>query len=98
MTLLLTLISAIAVTIAYRYSEKAKVLRFRILCYLFWGASIMWTVDEIFVLMEEKSNYPVAFMENVGDDALLGICVIVLAFAIWGVMLFFKKPMMQKQA
>jgi hypothetical protein len=49
MTLLITLYAAVIVTLVWYSSEKARELKIGVLCYMFWGASIMWMADAIFV-------------------------------------------------
>lgn len=92
MTLLLTLMAAVAVTVIWYVSEKARFLKVGVLCYMFWGASLMWFVDAVFEYMELRTDYfnvPLADMVN---DAFLGISVIVFAMIIWLVILLVKDP------
>ena len=44
MTLLITLIAAVIVTIVWYTSPKARKLKVGLMCYMYWGASIMWLV------------------------------------------------------
>lgn len=48
MTLLITLIAAVIVTIVWYTSPKARKLKVGLMCYMYWGASIMWLVDALF--------------------------------------------------
>ena len=48
MTLLITPIAAVIITIAWYTSPKARKLKVGLMCYMYWGASIMWLVDELF--------------------------------------------------
>ena len=47
MTLLITVYAAVIVTVLW-YNRKDDSMRLGMLCFLFWGASIMWFVDAIF--------------------------------------------------
>ena len=92
MTLLLTVLAAVTVTVIWYTSEKARGLRVGPLCYLFWGASLMWLVDAIAEYMELGAEY---FTPNAADmlnDTFLGLSVIVLALVIWVVALLVTDP------
>lgn len=92
MTLLLTVLAAVTVTVIWYTSEKARGLRVGLLCYLFWGASLMWLVDAIAEYMELGAEY---FTPNAADmlnDTFLGLSVIVLALVIWVVALLVTDP------
>ena len=52
MTLLITVLAAVAATIVWYNSERARALKVGVLCYLYWGASIMWFVDAVFEYAE----------------------------------------------
>ncbi|MBR3536205.1 MAG: hypothetical protein IKN85_10305 [Oscillospiraceae bacterium] len=92
MTLLITLIAAITVTLIWYTNEKARKLNTGILCYMFWGASLMWLVDAAVEYFEDGADY---FLPSSGDmlnDAFLGLSVVVLALVVWVVCLLVKDP------
>ena len=92
MTLLLTVFAAVTVTVIWYTSEKARNLRIGMLCYLFWGASLMWLVDAVVEYMELGAAY---FTPNAADmlnDAFLGVSVIALALVIWVAALLIRDP------
>ena len=92
MTLLITLIAAITVTLIWYTNEKARELKTGILCYMFWGASLMWLVDAAVEYIEDGADY---FLPSSGDmlnDAFLGFSVVVLALVVWMVYLLIKDP------
>ena len=92
MTLLITLIAAITVTLIWYTNEKARKLNTGILCYMFWGASLMWLVDAAVEYFEDGADY---FLPSSGDmlnDAFLGPSVVVLALVVWVVCLLVKDP------
>ncbi|MBR6923909.1 MAG: hypothetical protein IKH50_05180 [Oscillospiraceae bacterium] len=92
MTLLITLIAAITVTLIWYTNEKARKLNTGILCYIFWGASLMWLVDAAVEYFEDGADY---FLPSSGDmlnDAFLGLSVVVLALVVWVVCLLVKDP------
>ncbi len=92
MTLLLTLMAAVITTVIWYSNENARFMKVGTLCYMFWGASLMWFVDAVFEYMELRAEY---FNVSAGDmlnDAFLGLSVIVLAMIIWLVVLLVKDP------
>ncbi len=92
MTLLITLIAAVTVTLIWYTNEKARELKTGILCYMFWGASLMWLVDAAVEYIEDGADY---FLPSSGDmlnDAFLGFSVVVLALVVWMVYLLIKDP------
>ena len=48
MCLLLTLMAAVAATVAWNACEKRKTYRLGTLCLIYWGAGLMWLVDFFF--------------------------------------------------
>ncbi len=91
MTLLITVFAA-AITTAVWYKKNDEKLLLGPLCFMFWGASIMWFVDAIFEYAELKADY---FTPAVGDminDAFLGLSVVALALTVWVVILLIKDP------
>ena len=54
MTLLITLIAAVIITIVWYTSPKARKLKVGLMCYMYWGASIMWLVDALFEYKEQE--------------------------------------------
>ena len=68
MTLLITVFAAIISTILW-YNRKDDSMRLGILCFLFWGASIMWFVDAIFEYAELKAGYFTPALGDMINDA-----------------------------
>lgn len=93
MTLLLTLIAAVISTVIWYVSEKARVLKCGLLCYMFWGASIMWMVDAIAEYIELRAEYFTPALEDMINDSFLGMSVIVLALVIWVVSVMIADPL-----
>ncbi|HHW68574.1 hypothetical protein [Defluviitalea raffinosedens] len=92
MTLLLTVLAAVITTVVWYTSEKARQLKVGTLCYMFWGASIMWLVDAVFEYMELGAGYFTPAAEAILNDAFLGLSVITLALVIWVAVLLVKDP------
>ena len=59
---------------------------------MFWGASIMWFVDAVFEYAELKAEYFTPALEDLINDAFLGLSVVALGLVIWLVVLLIKDP------
>lgn len=92
MTLLLTVIAAIVSTVVWYTHAKEDKLNTRMLCFLFWGASLMWLVDAVFEYAELGAEYFTPAIGDMVNDAFLGLSVIALALVIWLVALMIKDP------
>lgn len=92
MTLLITIIAAVAVTVIWYASEKAREMKVGLLCYMFWGASIMWLVDAIAEYIELREAYFTPALEDMVNDSFLGLSVIAFALIVWVVYLLIKDP------
>ena len=93
MTLLVTLFAAIITTIIwYNRTPKSIEMRVGILCWMFWGASLMWLVDAIFEYVELKAEYFKPEPADMLNDLFLGLSVIALALVIWLVIVLIKDP------
>ena len=92
MTLLITLFFAVAVTVIWYSSEKARKMKAGLLCYMYWGASIMWLVDAVAEYMEMGAEYFVPAAKDMLNDAFLGLCACVLGLVVWLCVLLFKDP------
>ena len=57
MTLLVSVFAAIISTVLWYKNAPKNELKLGILCWLFWGASLMWLVDAIFEYAELKAAY-----------------------------------------
>ena len=93
MTLLLTIFAAVITTIIWYCSEKARKLKCGILCYMFWGAGIMWFIDAIAEYMELKAEYFTPSIEDMINDSFLGLSVIALALIIWVIIVLVSDPL-----
>jgi len=90
MTLVIALFAAVASTLLWYCSSN--VLRFDLLCWMFWGASVMWLVDLCFDYAAHGaavfSPTPLQMM----NDIYLGLSVIAVALVIWTLFLLVKDP------
>lgn len=91
MTLLITVFAAVIVTVLW-YNRKDDNMKLGILLFMFWGASLMWLVDAIFEYAELKAEYFTPALEDMINDAFLGLAVVALGLVIWVVRLLITDP------
>ncbi len=91
MTLLITVFAAVVVTVKW-YTRKDDSMQLGMLCFLYWGASIMWLVDAIFEYAELGAEYFSPALEDMVNDAFLGLSVVALGLVIWLVRLLITDP------
>lgn len=91
MTLLITVFAAIISTVLW-YNRKNDLMKLGTLCFLFWGASIMWLVDALFEYAQLKEAYFSPSLEDMLNDTFLGLSVVAFALVIWLVILLVKDP------
>ena len=91
MTLLITVFAAVIATVLW-YRRKDDSMRLGILCFMYWGASIMWLVDAIFEYVELQDAYFTPALEDMANDAFLGLSVVALGLVIWLVRLLITDP------
>ena len=91
MTLLISVLAAVIATAVW-YSHKDDEMQLSTLCFLFWGASLMWLVDAVFEYAELQAEYFTPAIEDMVNDAFLGLSVVVLAMVIWVVRLLITDP------
>ncbi len=92
MTLLLTVIAAVISTAVWYSNKSARELKCGILCYMFWGASLMWLVDAVVEYIEMGSEYFQPSVSDMLNDTFLGFSVIALALIVWVIYLLIKDP------
>ena len=83
MTLLIALIAAIIGTVIWYVSPKARKMKIGLMCYMYWGASIMWLVDALFEYTELGAEYFTPALTDMVNDSFLGICVVALGTIVW---------------
>mgnify|MGYP007070250369 CR=1 FL=1 len=91
MTLLISVAAAVAATLFW-YTQKDDSMKSGTLCLMYWGASLMWLVDAFFEYVELGAEYFTPAMEDMVNDAFLGLAVVVLGLVIWTVILLVKDP------
>lgn len=92
MTLLTTVFAAVFCTVLWYQKASARELKVWILCWMFWGASLMWLGDAIFEYAELGAAYFTPAASDMLNDLFLGLSVIALALVIWLVIVLIKDP------
>lgn len=92
MTLLITIFAAIISTAVWYTNEKARTLNVSLLCFMFWGASLMWLVDAVSEYMEMGAEYFLPAASNMINDGFLGLSVTALGMVIWLISVMIKDP------
>ena len=92
MTLLITIIAAVISTAVWYTSEKARKHNVRLLCFMYWGASLMWLVDAVVEYMEMGAEFFLPAGADMINDGFLGLSVAAFGMIIWLVSLLIKDP------
>lgn len=92
MTLLTTVFAAVFCTVLWYQKASARELKVGSLCWMFWGASLMWLGDAIFEYAELGAAYFTPAASDMLNDLFLGLSVIALALVIWLVIVLVKDP------
>lgn len=92
MTLLITIIAAVVSTAIWYTSEKARKHNVSLLCFMYWGASLMWLVDAVVEYMEAGAEYFLPAGADMINDGFLGLSVTAFGMVIWLVSLLLKDP------
>ena len=92
MTLLVSVFAAVICTVIwYKNSPDSKMME-GVLCWMYWGASLMWLVDAIFEYAEDGTDYFRPAPADMLSDLFLGLSVVALGLVIWVVVLLIKDP------
>lgn len=92
MTLLIAVLCAVASTLVWYLSPTARALRVGLLCWMFWGASLMWLVDAVFAYAELGAACFTPAPAELLDGLFLGLSVAALALVIWLAALLIRDP------
>ena len=90
MTLLTTVFAAVIATVLW-YKSKTD-MKLGVLCWLFWGASLMWLVDAIVEYIELGAEFFTPALEDLINDFYLGLSVVALGLVIWIIVLLISDP------
>ena len=92
MTLLISTAAAIAATLVWYFCKGRSEFKLSLLCFMFWGASIMWLVDAVFEYVSDGAAIFTPAASDMLNDAFLGAAVVILALVIWLAALLIKDP------
>jgi hypothetical protein len=92
MTLLITIFAAVVATLVWYTKPALRDLKVGVLCWMFWGASLMWMIDAVFEFAELRADYFAPAGADMLNDAFLGFAVVALALIIWTVIVLVKDP------
>ena len=92
MTLLVSVFAAVISTaIWYKTAPKSEML-IGVLCWIYWGASLMWLVDAVAEYIELGAEYFTPEPAEILNDLFLGLSVVALGMVIWVAVLLIKDP------
>ena len=92
MTLLVTIFAAVISTAVWYKNAPDNQMKVGILCWMFWGASLMWFVDAVFEYIELGAEYFTPEAADMLNDLYLGLSVVALAMVVWIVILLITDP------
>ena len=92
MTLLTTIFAAVIRTVIWYKNAPDNTMKVGVLCWLYWGASLMWLVDAIFEYCELGAEYFTPSPADMLNDLYLGLSVAALGLVIWVIILLAKDP------
>ena len=92
MTLLTTVFAAVIATGVWYQKAPNDEYKVSVLCFLYWGASLMWLVDAIFEYAELHAEYFTPAPMDMLNDFFLGLSVVALGLIVWLVVLLIKDP------
>ncbi|MCR4791308.1 MAG: hypothetical protein K5871_01015 [Lachnospiraceae bacterium] len=92
MTLLTSVFAAVICTAIWYKNAPKNDMMIGTLCWMYWGASLMWFVDAIFEYAELGAGYFTPEPADMLNDLFLGLSVVALGMVIWVVVLLVKDP------
>ncbi len=92
MTLLITVFAAVIATIFWYRSGAKDEMNISTLCYLYWGASLMWFIDAVFEYAELRAEYFTPAAADMLNDTFLGFSAVALGLVIWLAAVLWKDP------
>lgn len=92
MTLLITVFAAIISTVVWYAGAYKSNMKVGFLCWLYWGASIMWFVDAFFEYAQIKAKFFNPAPLDMLNDTFLGLSVVAFGLLIWLVNILITDP------
>ncbi len=88
MFFIITAAAAIVSTIVWYVNAPGGKYKLSVLCFIYWGAALMWFVDHVMAYLAEGGE----FFEMTPDAAALGAVVVIAGLIAWLVVLLAKDP------
>ena len=92
MTLLITVFAAVIATIFWYRAGAKDEMKISTLCYIYWGASLMWFIDAVFEYAELRAEYFTPAAADMLNDTFLGFSAVALGLVIWLAVVLWKDP------
>ena len=92
MTLLVTVFAAVVSTVVWYKKAPHDEMKISVLCWMYWGASLMWFVDAIFEYAELKAEYFSPAPADMLNDLFLGLSAVAFGLVVWLVILLVCDP------
>lgn len=88
MFFIITALAAIVATIVWYSKAPEDKYKLNVLCFIYWGATLMWFIDHVMAYLMEGGE----FFEITLDATLLGITVVICGLLAWMIMLLIRDP------
>lgn len=92
MTLLVTIIAAVICTVIWYRTAPEDTMKVSTLCFIYWGASLMWLVDAVFEYVQLCAVFFTPSVQDMVNDTFLGVSAVTLGLVVWLVRLLFADP------
>ncbi|MBP5274614.1 MAG: hypothetical protein ILO36_06750 [Abditibacteriota bacterium] len=92
MTLLICVFAAVISTVLWYSREGCRIMKTAVLCWMFWGASLMWLIDAVFEYRELGAEFFTPAVSDMLNDAFLGVSVVALGLVIWLAVVLIADP------
>lgn len=92
MTLLVSIFAAVICTVVWYSCAQARKLKLGMLCWMFWGSSLMWLTDAAFEYAKQGTAYFTPATIDMVNDLFFGLSMVALALVVWLAVLLIKDP------
>ena len=92
MTLLISTLAAVITTIIWYSKAPDQTWKLSVLCFMYWGASLMWLVDAIVGYFDFGVEIFAPDAYTLLNDIFLGVSAVVLGLVVWVIILLVKDP------
>lgn len=92
MTLLITVFAAVIATVVWYQTAQKTDMKLGVLCWMYWGAALMWLVDAVVAYLELGAAYFTPDLAEMVNDTFLGLSVVAVGLVVWLGVLLVKDP------